>query len=98
MFDIKKAREKGLDERTIAILEKMNVNSVYEKNLAMVMCLKGLRLTGWEDIYAKSVVAQRIQHGSAGITEELNIQKQTLKSINWLFLLLSEIVKYYQKD
>lgn len=51
----------------------------------MVMCLKGLRLTGWEDIYAKSVVAQRIQHGSAGITEELNIQKQTLKSINWLF-------------
>lgn len=64
----------------------------------MVMCLKGLRLTGCEDIYAKSVVAQRIQHGSAGITEELNIQKQTLKSINWLFLLLSEIVKYYQKD
>lgn len=54
--------------------------------------------TGREDIYAKSVVVQRMQHGSADITEELNIQKQTLKSINWLFLLLSEIVKYYQKD
>lgn len=64
----------------------------------MVMCLKGLRLTGREDIYEKSAVAQRMQHGSADITEELNIQKQTLKSINWLFLLLSEIAKYYQKD
>lgn len=32
MFDIKKAREKGLDERTIAILEKMNVNSIREKS------------------------------------------------------------------
>lgn len=28
----KKAREKGLDERTIAILEKMNVNSIREKS------------------------------------------------------------------
>lgn len=28
MFDIEKARENGLDERTIAILEKMNVNSI----------------------------------------------------------------------
>lgn len=32
MFDIKKAREKGLDERTITILEKMNVNSIREKS------------------------------------------------------------------
>ena len=32
MFDIEKAREKGLDERTVAILEKMNVNSIREKS------------------------------------------------------------------
>lgn len=32
----------------------------------MVMCLKGLRLTGREDIYAKSVVVQRMQHGISG--------------------------------
>lgn len=64
----------------------------------MDMYLKGPRLTGRENIYAKSAVVQRMQHGSADITEELNIQKQTLKSINWLFLLLSEIAKYYQKD
>ena len=30
MFDIEKARKKGLDERTIAILEKMNMNSIRE--------------------------------------------------------------------
>ncbi len=97
MFDIEKAREKGLDERTVAILEK-SMRTVNERNLVMDMYLKGPRLTGREIIYAKSAAAQRIQHGSAGITEESNIQKQTLKSINWLFLLLSEIVKYYQKD
>lgn len=32
MFDIKKAREKGLDERTIGILEKINENSEREKS------------------------------------------------------------------
>lgn len=32
MFDIEKERKKGLDERTIAILEKMNVNSIREKS------------------------------------------------------------------
>lgn len=98
MFDIKKAREKGLDERTIAILEKMNVNSIREKSCDGHVFERPETDRLGRYIYAKSVVAQRIQHGSAGITEELNIQKQTLKSINWLFLLLSEIVKYYQKD
>lgn len=32
MFDIEKARKKGLDERTIAILEKMNENSRREES------------------------------------------------------------------
>ena len=32
MFDIEKAREKGLDERTVAILEKINENSEREKS------------------------------------------------------------------
>lgn len=32
MFDIKKAKEKGLDERTVAILEKINENSEREKS------------------------------------------------------------------
>ena len=97
MFDIKKAREKGLDERTIAILEKMNVNSIREKSCDGHV-FERPETDRLGRYICKSVVAQRIQHGSAGITEELNIQKQTLKSINWLFLLLSEIVQYYQKD
>lgn len=32
MFDIEKAREKGLDERTVAILEKINENSERKKS------------------------------------------------------------------
>lgn len=98
MFDIKKAREKGLDERTVAILEKINENSEREKSCDGHVFERPETDRSGRYIYVKSAVAQRMQHGSADITEELNIQKQTLKSINWLFLLLSEIVKYYQKD
>ena len=93
----KRQEKRGLMNEPWQFLKK-SMRTVNERNLVMDMYLKGPRLTGREIIYAKSAAAQRIQHGSAGITEESNIQKQTLKSINWLFLLLSEIVKYYQKD
>ena len=97
MFDIEKAREKGLDERTIAILEKMNVNSIREKSCDGHVFERSETDRPGRYICKKCGCSEDATWIS-GYNRGIEHTKADTEKYKLALLLLSEIAKYYQKD
>lgn len=97
MFDIEKARENGLDERTIAILKKMNVNSIREKSCDGHVFERSETDRPGRYICKKCGCSEDATWIS-GYNRGIEHTKADAEKYKLALLLLSEIAKYYQKD